>query len=99
MTKDDLGSELAGRILPPLGLRGTRFDADQNMRSPAAHGYYRRDLTALDFSFAWAAGSMVSTARDVAHSYQALRHDDDRAGAPDVDLALGALVDDALCGS
>ena len=73
VTKHSLASELTRRILRPLGLHATRLGADRVMGSPAAHGYFRgRDVTALNFSFAWGAGSMVSTARDVAHFYQAL---------------------------
>jgi D-alanyl-D-alanine carboxypeptidase len=73
VTKDKLASQLTRRILGPLGLKATRLGADANMGSPAAHGYYKgQDVTRLNFSFAWAAGSMVSTARDVARFYQAL---------------------------
>jgi D-alanyl-D-alanine carboxypeptidase len=73
LTKHPLAGELTRRILRPLGLHATRFGADRNMGSPAAHGYFQgRDVTALNFSFAWGAGSMVSTAGDVARFYQAL---------------------------
>jgi D-alanyl-D-alanine carboxypeptidase len=73
VTKQPLADALALRILRPLGLRATRLGADRTMGSPAAHGYFRgQDVTALNFSFAWGAGSMVSTVRDVARFYQAL---------------------------
>jgi len=166
VTKDKLARELSRRILGPLGLKTTRLGADANMGPPAAHGYYKgQDVTGLSFSFAWGAGSMVSTARDVARFYQALlggkllrpqqlkqmettvtgaggnyglglweqpqlcgdswSHIGDVVGyqsyawsskngqhqavvlftkttepiSPDVDFALGGLVDDAFCGS
>jgi D-alanyl-D-alanine carboxypeptidase len=73
VTKHKLDDELTRRILRPLGLHATRLGADRTMGSPAAHGYYRgRDVSQLSFSFAWAAGSMVSTAGDVAQFYRAL---------------------------
>jgi D-alanyl-D-alanine carboxypeptidase len=73
VTRDKLASQLTRRILGPLGLKATRLGADANMGSPAAHGYYKgQDVTRLNFSFAWAAGSMVSTAREVARFYRAL---------------------------
>jgi D-alanyl-D-alanine carboxypeptidase len=73
VTKHTLASELTHRILGPLRLHATRLGADANMGSPAAHGYYKgRDVTPLSFSWAWGAGSMVSTAADVARFYQAL---------------------------
>jgi D-alanyl-D-alanine carboxypeptidase len=166
VTKHSLPAELTRRILRPLGLHTTRFGADANMGSPAAHGYFRgRDVAALNFSFAWGAGSMVSTAADVARFYRALLggkllrprqlkqmetivtgphgnyglglweqpqlcgdswgHPGDAVGymgyawsstngqhqavvlitkttqpiSPDVDFALGTLVDDAFCGA
>src|SRR4029453_15938979 len=41
--------------------------------SPAGHGYYKgRDVPPVSFSWAWGAGSMVSTAADVARFYRAL---------------------------
>jgi len=73
LTKHAFAGELTRRILRPLGLHATRFGADRNMGSPAAHGYFRgHDVTALNFSFAWGAGSMVSSAADVARFYKAL---------------------------
>jgi D-alanyl-D-alanine carboxypeptidase len=73
VTKHTLASELTRRILGPLRLHATRLGADANMGSPAAHGYYKgRDVTPVSFSWAWGAGSMVSTAADVARFYQAL---------------------------
>jgi D-alanyl-D-alanine carboxypeptidase len=73
VTKHTLASELARRILGPLRLHATRLGADANMGSPAAHGYYKgRDVTPVSFSWAWGAGSMVSTAADVASFYRAL---------------------------
>ena len=73
VTKHKLEDELSRRILRPVGLHATRFGADRVMGSPAAHGYYTgRDVAQLSFSFAWGAGSMVSTAADVARFYRAL---------------------------
>ena len=73
VTKDKLAGELSRRIIGPLGLKATRLGADQHMGSPAAHGYYKgQDVTGLNFSFAWGAGSMVSTAGEVARFFQAL---------------------------
>lgn len=101
VTKSKLAEQLSRRILQPLGLKATRLGANANMGSPAAHGYYRRqDVTRLNFSFAWAAGSMVSTAGDVAHFYRArARGDSGSSLSSDVDSALGTLVDAAFCAS
>lgn len=73
VTGDTLANQLSKRILHPLGLQGTDLAAGQHMASPVAHGYYKgQDVTRLSFSFAWGAGSMVSTAADVARFYKAL---------------------------
>lgn len=73
-TGRSLGDQLASRIFAPLGLRSTTFG---NGSRPHAHGYARlggrmRDVARLNLSFEWAAGAVVSNARDLARFYRAL---------------------------
>lgn len=73
VTRDTLGNELRRRIILPLGLHQTSFEAGPHIAAPAAHGYYNGiDVTTLSGSPYWAAGAIVSTAADVARFYQAL---------------------------
>jgi D-alanyl-D-alanine carboxypeptidase len=80
-----LADELRMRIIEPLGLSGTTFPTAPTLEAPYAHGYAlpgnilvptpsRRpvDVTVLSPSWAWAAGAVVSTARDIARFYSAL---------------------------
>lgn len=71
--------EIAGRILEPLGLRGTYFpDAREiGIRGPHPRGYQetegrRIDFTDLDSSWAGTAGAMVSTPDDLNRFFTAL---------------------------
>jgi D-alanyl-D-alanine carboxypeptidase len=80
------GAPLAGvyeeRVFAPLGLRDTAFPSAPGDAAPGqAHCYTRflapdaaelEDVNDLDPSFAWAAGAIVSTPRDVARFYAAL---------------------------
>jgi D-alanyl-D-alanine carboxypeptidase len=73
VTKDTLAGELERRILRPLGLHETRFATGSQISAPAAHGYFGgRDISGLSGSAYWAAGAMVSTARDLARFLSAL---------------------------
>lgn len=77
VTGRPLGVELRDRIFRPLHLTGTTFGPGGPTAGRAAHGYMRiagrlRDVTALNLSYDWAAGAVVSTADDVAQFYRAL---------------------------
>jgi D-alanyl-D-alanine carboxypeptidase len=73
-----LGWELRRRIIGPLGLDGTRFEADGRIRGRFAHGYERLgysryvDVSGIRQSWGWAAGALDSTAVDLADFYRAL---------------------------
>ncbi len=74
-TGRSLGDALKSRIFAPLRLRPTTFG---NGAGPRAHGYAQiggrrlRDVARLNLSFEWAAGAVVSNARDIARFYRAL---------------------------
>jgi D-alanyl-D-alanine carboxypeptidase len=79
VTAATVADEIARRILVPLGLTGTYFPApgDTGLRLPYAHGYRKVsgefvDATALNASVAGMAGSIISTAEDIATFYEAL---------------------------
>lgn len=78
VTGHTIGSELGRRILTPLRLRATSFDAQPTMKGRWAHGYELvgkpplLDVSVLSPSAAWAAGALVSTADDLARFYGAL---------------------------
>ncbi|GAB1691816.1 serine hydrolase domain-containing protein [Krasilnikovia sp. M28-CT-15] len=72
-------SEITRRVLRPLGLRDTYFEGtDPLIRGPHMHAYVPwtygklRDFTRYNMSWAWGAGEIVSTARDVNTFYRAL---------------------------
>jgi D-alanyl-D-alanine carboxypeptidase len=72
-------AEIAKRILRPLGLRHTYFEgADPGIRGPHMHAYVPwtdgtiKDFTRCNMTWAWAAGEIVSTARDLNVFYRAL---------------------------
>jgi D-alanyl-D-alanine carboxypeptidase len=73
-----LGWELRQRVIAPLGLRHTRFEADGKIRGRFAHGYERLgysryvDVSGIRQSWGWAAGALDSTAVDLADFYRAL---------------------------
>jgi D-alanyl-D-alanine carboxypeptidase len=79
-TGTDLGRQLRHRIFGPLRLRATTFPVTSpSIRGRHAHGYANfdpggplTDTTRMSASWAWAAGSIVSTVDDVARFYRAL---------------------------
>jgi D-alanyl-D-alanine carboxypeptidase len=85
-TSKTLGQELAGRIIHPLGLRGTSFPVNaRGIPGPSSRGYSLPlspqlevldgplvDFTAQNPSWAWAAGALVSDLEDLARFYRAL---------------------------
>jgi D-alanyl-D-alanine carboxypeptidase len=74
VTGQPLGAVLRERIFSPLGLRATSFSPGTATPKGLAHGWARNgvDVTAVNSSWAWANGSIVSTASDVARFYRAL---------------------------
>jgi D-alanyl-D-alanine carboxypeptidase len=85
-TGHTVGHELDRRILRPLGLRDTFFPVNApGLPSPKARGYSvpvspqgqllagpLLDFTIYNPSFAWAAGSLISTFADLARFFRAL---------------------------
>ena len=73
-----LEAELRARILAPLRLRATSLETNPRIAGRHAHGYSRLgarrrfDISALNQSWAWAAGAIASTADDLARFYRAL---------------------------
>jgi D-alanyl-D-alanine carboxypeptidase len=73
-----LAAELRRRIFAPLHLRGTTFATGRRIVGRHGHGYSRfgarrlYDITAVDQSWAGAAGAIVSRARDLARFHRAL---------------------------
>ncbi|RSN15652.1 serine hydrolase [Nonomuraea sp. WAC 01424] len=76
ITGRPLGEEITNRIITPLRLRDTYWPGagEQNIRGPHPKGYRAKtnepgaeltEVTQLDPSWAWAAGQMISTPRDV----------------------------------
>lgn len=80
VTGDDLGAELAERIIRPLGLHQTGYPeaGQQRIRGPHAHGYFAfpgkpvADVTELEPSVPGAAGALVSTGPDLTRFVRAL---------------------------
>ena len=61
----------------PLELRGTSFDTSPGIEGPHLHGHVvvdgkPEDTEGISPSYVWAAGDIVSTARDLATFYRAL---------------------------
>ncbi len=76
-TGDSIANELRTRVFRPAGLRATSLDSTAAIAGRHAHGYEREgrslvDVSAINPSYAWAAGALVSTANDVARFYRAL---------------------------
>ncbi len=73
ITGNSLKSEIENRLLRPLALNNSSFhDNGNKMPEPFCHGYYQdssgilKDYSeAYDISWAWAAGSMISTISDM----------------------------------
>ena len=77
VTRRPLAVELEDRIFRPLHLSGTVFGPGPAHAGRTVHGYMRiggrlRDVTALDTSYDWASGAVVSTAGDILDFYRAL---------------------------
>jgi D-alanyl-D-alanine carboxypeptidase len=75
-TGSNLGEELQRRIFAPLALTATSFPQTIVLGPDFVHGYFGDELTdiapLLSPSWAWAAGGIVSNARDVTMFYRAL---------------------------
>ncbi|WP_210441300.1 serine hydrolase domain-containing protein [Nocardioides xinjiangensis] len=66
VTGNRLEEVLQERIFAPSDMRDTSLAKARVTDPPRAHGYEgRRDVTHDDLSFAWAAGGVVSSARDL----------------------------------
>ncbi|MEU3274343.1 serine hydrolase domain-containing protein [Saccharomonospora sp. NPDC006951] len=80
VTGNDVGSEITGRLITPLGLRQTSYPepGETRIRGPHAHGYYAfpgeplTDVTELEPSLSGASGSLVSTGPDLTRFLTAL---------------------------
>jgi D-alanyl-D-alanine carboxypeptidase len=80
VTGSSLTAELRRRVLQPLQLRATTFDATASrITARHAHGYRAigprgrvQEIDVLSSSLTWAAGALVATAGDVARFYRAL---------------------------
>jgi len=75
-TGDNLGAELQRRIFTPLALASTSFPQTIVLAPDFVHGYFGEERTdiapLLSPTWAWAAGGIVSNARDVTTFYRAL---------------------------
>ncbi|MDP9796710.1 D-alanyl-D-alanine carboxypeptidase [Catenuloplanes nepalensis] len=72
-----VGEEITTRVINRLGLRETYFPAgdDETLRAPHPRAYEddpRDDVTVSDPSWAWAAGAMIATPRDLNAFFRAL---------------------------
>jgi D-alanyl-D-alanine carboxypeptidase len=68
-------TEIARRVLAPLGLRDTTLPrADPHVHGPHLHGYDLdgRDMTVFSPSYDWTAGAMISTVHDLSRFQRAL---------------------------
>src|SRR5215213_5051247 len=118
-TGRSLPTELRERIFAPLRLRGTTFDTTARIAGRHAHGYELEgkrleDVTAVNPSYSWAAGAIVSTADDLATFYRALLRGrllppdlmramettvTARALGPDIGYGLGIVKVQTPCGT
>lgn len=76
-TKSSIHEEIRRRFLDPFNLNTTYLEVAEEATGEAAHGYEGGiDQTEIsrtsEYSFAWAAGAMVSTAPDIARWMEAL---------------------------
>ena len=73
LTGNPLQTEIQNRILNPLGMTNSTFAINSDFPDPHANGYYYMDSTAakpvdvtnLNPSWGWAAGSIISTLDDL----------------------------------
>jgi D-alanyl-D-alanine carboxypeptidase len=77
VTGQKLAGELQSRIFGPLALDATSFPTGISIDGSFAHGYVGpagslTDMTFIDPSFAWAAGGIVSNARDLTKFFSSL---------------------------
>lgn len=80
LTLRTLHEQIDKRIIEPLGLDHTYLPVpgERNLRGEHPLGYHQgdtgelRDITAMDPSFAWAAGAMIATPSDLNRFMQAL---------------------------
>lgn len=81
VTGRPLGEEITSRILHRIGLHNTYFPTpgDQRIIGPHPHGYDAdqpgqplRDVTVMDPSWGWSAGSMIGTPSDLNRFFRAL---------------------------
>ncbi|MFL5803397.1 MAG: serine hydrolase domain-containing protein [Roseiflexaceae bacterium] len=72
VTHYPLHVEIRNRILDPLGLRDTFFEPFEAPPGVVRSYERQRDLTDINMSFAWGAGSITSTTEDLARFVQAL---------------------------
>jgi D-alanyl-D-alanine carboxypeptidase len=79
VTREPLGQVLQEKIFTPLNLTSTSFPSTIELAPDLVHGYIKVEGTpliditpALNPSWGWAAGAIVSTAKDVTTFYRAL---------------------------
>lgn len=77
-TANALGRELESRIFEPIGLDDTSFPTSPAIEGPHSHGYLKSpgskdlDVTGVSPSVYFGAGSVISSASDMADFYDAL---------------------------
>ena len=114
VTGQPLGEALQRGVFDPAGMRHTSF-TPRHGGQPQIRGYtHTTDVTNTDLSVAWAAGGVVSTARDLDAFLTALRQGElvaphtltdmatSRGPLPnmgDVEYGLGLATPDAVCGA
>ncbi|MFI5839333.1 serine hydrolase domain-containing protein [Catenuloplanes sp. NPDC051500] len=89
ITGRPVAEEITTRVIDRLGLRETYFPAarDESMRAPHPRGYEedpRDDVTESDPSWAWSAGAMIATPRDLNTFFRALLVEGRLVGAPEL---------------
>ncbi|WP_053227254.1 serine hydrolase domain-containing protein [Solirubrobacter soli] len=69
-----IATQMRERIFTPAHLRHTTFESGSRIAGRHAHGYENgpADVTALNQTWSWTAGAIVSTVDDVARFYRAL---------------------------
>jgi len=89
VTGHTMAEEVQARICDKIGLDDTYFAMDETVPSNMIHGYSRanslqvptyddwQDITNINPSYAWAAGSIISTPWDMLHYVEALFNSED----------------------